>query len=335
MYAFVRNKTADLFNKVCQWFVSNNNSTVTNLIITDKDLSLISAVRRAFPSARHLLCRFHVLRAMRKKIKQLKATAEVKSSLLEITTQMVYSKSNEKYDKLYNDLTSVKNNEFKNYFDANWHNCVDKWSLFTRQSLLTLGIDTNNRIENFNRQLKAVLRNSDHLSLSLAVLINFEVSLTNDIGFRVKQQIELRTDSRISIDALSDLNAILTTTAADLVTEQYRKSIKKGQDCKVTENSNNAMETENNNNAPDDNITTYTVQLGRQSHTVSNNITKCDCSFVNNFALPCWHIIVARIFKNVPYFDNALHESIPERWLKCNVIYQDMLFTPSNANTIT
>ena len=64
------------------------------------------------------------------------------------------------------------------------------------RDLLTLGNNTNNRIENFNCQLKRILTPNLHLSEALVCLVNGNYAVSSDIDCRHKRELGLRIDAR-------------------------------------------------------------------------------------------------------------------------------------------
>ena len=58
-------------------------------------------------------------------------------------------------------------------FTTNWHHCHETWAHYFRQSLPTLGNNTNNRIENLNGRLKTFLSVNMHLPEALTELVSF------------------------------------------------------------------------------------------------------------------------------------------------------------------
>ena len=51
-----------------------DDSAVPRVILSDRDLALINAIKRAFPNAKHLLCRWHINKNVIAKCKKLFAT---------------------------------------------------------------------------------------------------------------------------------------------------------------------------------------------------------------------------------------------------------------------
>ncbi|XP_045025752.1 uncharacterized protein LOC123470097 [Daphnia magna] len=63
-WVFTKEETTVAISECLRIFVENNDVSVTKVTITDKDCSEISALEKYFPDAEHILCHFHVLKAV-------------------------------------------------------------------------------------------------------------------------------------------------------------------------------------------------------------------------------------------------------------------------------
>ena len=135
---------------------------------------------------------------------------------------LIYACNVAGYDAAFENLQQCNCFEFLTYFTENWHNCKTLWCLAFRRDLLTLRNNTNNRIENFNHQLKYVLTPNLYLSEALVRLVNSNYAVSSDIGYRHKRELGMRVDARCN--TLPNLfNVTLTNTALVLLTTQCMK----------------------------------------------------------------------------------------------------------------
>ncbi|XP_065639408.1 uncharacterized protein LOC124809334 [Hydra vulgaris] len=166
LFAFVQHETIDNFKWVVEWFCLQNNNIITKVIIVDKDIGLINVLSPTFLHSSVLLCRFHVIKYIKKVVIQLSVPPSTKCELMNLILKMVYANSEADYHEAYDSI--VNNHEFpesfKTYFLNNRHSCKEQWCTAYRKNKLTLGNNTNNRIENFNRQLKKIIKPNMHLS---------------------------------------------------------------------------------------------------------------------------------------------------------------------------
>jgi hypothetical protein len=87
-----------------------------------------------------------------------------KNEVLEILKAMVYAKSNEHFNQLYDQLKTI--NGLQNlipYFEKNWLVNKEQWVLYYREHIYTRGTNTNNRIERHNKEIKTKVHRNDHL----------------------------------------------------------------------------------------------------------------------------------------------------------------------------
>ena len=122
----------------------------------DKDLNELNVIKSKIPHASILLCKFHVLKYLKKKVSELDVKRAEKESLAATLQKLVNSKDNEEYSKAYNDLQS-HDAEFVRYFNKNWHSCQDLWVIHERANLCMHGNNTNNKVESHNQKLKSFL----------------------------------------------------------------------------------------------------------------------------------------------------------------------------------
>jgi len=309
MFGFVKYETADILQTVLQWFTSSIDTSVTQVIMVDKDIKMLHLLQSSFSTCAVLLCRFHVLRYIRKKIHGLCVASDVKNQLLALVSAMVYASSDADYDVAFETLQQSSCCDFVSYFVANWHNCKDLWCLAFRKGLLTLGNNTNNRIENFNRQLKRTILPNLHLSEALRRLVNGSYSVSSDIGYRHKRELGTRMDARC--DMLPGLFcSVLTNAALALVTSQHVKY--------------NELKTEMQFTTVGDDV--YEVRCTGKVYAVSLICTRCTCSFYCNYCLPCSHIFMCRKSVSPPLCDSPLLDAVPRRWKK--VTLETAVFTP-------
>jgi hypothetical protein len=196
MFGFVKHETVDILQHILQWFVDTVDTSVTRVIMVDKDLTMLNLLQERFRDCSVLLCRFHVLRYLRKKAQNLSKTSDEKTQLMGIIARLVYASSVDEYNLASECLQNLKCDAYLSYFNENWHTCKELWCLAFRTDLLTLGNNTNNRLENFNRQLKRCLSSNLHLSEAILRLIDGSYAVCSDVEYRHQREIGVRIDVR-------------------------------------------------------------------------------------------------------------------------------------------
>jgi len=138
----------------------NENHSRIEVVIADKDLRNITAVKEALPKAKIQLCMFHVLQTFRREI-----TAEKRKMnrinckrAIEVLTDMVYAVSEKQYFELYNELVKMDEILLMEYFNDNWHNIREMWILGLRDKHAHFFNRTNNRTEAFNGKIQSLVK---------------------------------------------------------------------------------------------------------------------------------------------------------------------------------
>ncbi|XP_028052880.1 uncharacterized protein LOC114257323 [Camellia sinensis] len=87
---------------------------VPTIIVTDRKLALMNAIQKIFPSARHLLCRWHISKNVLTKCKKMFETQQKWEKFNHEWNSVVYSSSEIQYDERLKSLLK----EFSSYPDA-------------------------------------------------------------------------------------------------------------------------------------------------------------------------------------------------------------------------
>jgi hypothetical protein len=103
---------------VCRFFFSTflaNNPVIPSVILTDKDVGQINALRKVFPSSRILLCWWHVLHDWygRLAVNQYPEAWEMLIRLPRQTTR-------EEHESLWHQLQTILPADFIDYMQENW-----------------------------------------------------------------------------------------------------------------------------------------------------------------------------------------------------------------------
>ena len=128
------------------------------VVISDKDFTERSVFSEEFPGSTLQLCLLHVLRSFRREITcdKLGLRPGERDYVLELLTKLVYSSSEEEYEKHYAEFLKSSPQSVIQYYDANWHSIRDEWVECYKSLNFTLGEKTNNRLESINGKLKSV-----------------------------------------------------------------------------------------------------------------------------------------------------------------------------------
>nr|CCA24104.1 hypothetical protein PITG_23301 [Albugo laibachii Nc14] len=157
-------------------------------VIIDKDFKQMKVLRVSMPQACILLCQFHVIKWLWEEIAgdRYRFTLWKKDRLRSVVKLMVYARTQREYealpeymrhmlklapdrdcnatnwtDKDDNTFCTATNQGmgadysfFEHYFVKNWESCRKQCCSYTRQNSITLGNNTNNRLEASSKHLK-------------------------------------------------------------------------------------------------------------------------------------------------------------------------------------
>ncbi|XP_051165308.1 uncharacterized protein LOC127284065 [Leptopilina boulardi] len=103
-------------------FKSVHHSTWKNIkcVMSDKDMVEREVIRTCLPHVRLLICVFHTLRTFSREItcSKCEITVQIREKALTILQKMVYSKTDEEYNELYQQIQLLPHS-IVNYFDEN------------------------------------------------------------------------------------------------------------------------------------------------------------------------------------------------------------------------
>ncbi|XP_028091421.1 PKS-NRPS hybrid synthetase CHGG_01239-like [Camellia sinensis] len=110
---------------------------VPTVIVTDRELALMNAMQKIFPSARHLLCRWHISKNVLTKCKKMFETRQKWKKFNHEWNSVVYSSSEIQYDERLKSLLK----EFSSYPDAVKY-VMDTWLVSYKDKFVAAWTDT-------------------------------------------------------------------------------------------------------------------------------------------------------------------------------------------------
>lgn len=138
----------------------------TKVIIGDKDFADRGIYGEKFPNAVLQICLYHVLVNFSREITTTKRniTKAERQNALDVIQRLVYSTSEESYDNVYQELIDLNLEEVLEYFNDNWHQIRDEWTLYGRNKYANYLNWTNNRTESMNQKFKMLSNRYANLS---------------------------------------------------------------------------------------------------------------------------------------------------------------------------
>ena len=279
-FSILSNETSQVMKAALEMFEEANMGTANNIryLIVDKDFVEISAAGNVFGNAKIVICQWHAMRRVDSVIHKLSLSSNkqhLKSELMHLFKTMVNATSEELYFSAWNTVVQrgQEHSEiepFVKYLGSNWHMHRDHFATHRLQTYPLFMTFTNNRAENFNKQLKQVIKKQSPVTEVVKKAIEISERQQTDatrLDVKSRDQIFMPTDAKdpTAIEALREGRGLLTHE----ILQKLR------------------IECEKVRNIPVEHLN------------VQKNATKCtllsgECKFARNFELPCSHLLATR-----------------------------------------
>jgi alpha-glucosidase len=167
-YAFLTNEREDNFKwalEACRSLLKNNDG-MPKVIVTDRDKSLMNAVETVFPRSTALVCRYHVFKNVRAKLKDLCKAKDKKlddlletlrlewDSLVESSSEEEYGHAVVKFRKVFEKFPKFLNYVEETVLDPVKVKLVRAWT----DKVMHIGNTTTNRVESQHGSLKEYIK---------------------------------------------------------------------------------------------------------------------------------------------------------------------------------
>ncbi|XP_052300876.1 PKS-NRPS hybrid synthetase cheA-like [Citrus sinensis] len=140
-----------------------DNNMLPSVIVTDREVALMNAIQNVFPTATHILCRWHISKNVLSNCKKLFETNEVWESFITNWNILVLSATKDHYMQHLRLLESefVRYQEVIDYVKNTWlDKYKEKFVAAWTDSIMHLGNTTSNRVETSHSALKRQLQSS-------------------------------------------------------------------------------------------------------------------------------------------------------------------------------
>ena len=211
--------------------------------------------------------------------------------VLEVLTQLAYSKSEQEYDKHYQVLLeSGYKSTIIDYYNRNWHPIRHQWVECFKGVNFTMGERTNNRLECINSKVKSVCSKYANLATFFDQFFAVLASIRSE---RDHATLMALVKKRVSVYSPSSPEGkfaeLLTPYAFGYVEKQL--ALRK----KVTIAKDHGL--------------CFTISSSAGNLSVTSE--SCQCKFWNSMQLPCRHIFAVRERQLLPLYSST---SVSERW---------------------
>ncbi|KAH9379452.1 hypothetical protein HPB48_022114 [Haemaphysalis longicornis] len=264
-----------------QWFLKkfqelNPGWTQTKCIMADKDLLERQCLKEYFPQAKVLVCVYHTLRTFGREVsaKKLGITAEDRQTSLKLLQKMVLSKSDNEFEKHEKEFDQEVHPSIKAYYDKNWRPVRHEWYTGPQFVESSFNNTTNNRLENFNGQLKSVMKSNNSLEEFFRQLFKLLGTLADEHDHGAAYSMLKRPCNLYSLDSgIQRYQKHLTPYAYERIVKEYHQM---------------------------GNVELPAADNGAYNYNSSSGVivvscTDCTCSSRISMMLPCRHMLAARI----------------------------------------
>ncbi len=297
-FALLSNETANVVGAAMEMFADANRELIDNIkyFVVDKDFVEISSIADRFGGAQIIICQWHAMRAIDRQIHKLNVPSHcqrLKKELGALSKQMIQCHSREEYFEAWQKMVEMCQKhsflqQFVQYMTINWHNHREMFCTYKLQQYSLFYTFTNNRAENFNKQLKAHIRKQSPLPNVVKKLLDIaEAQATETLRLDVKstQQVFLPRDTEDPI-----VKKVMTK-GRGLLSHATLKQLQE--------------ECEEVKNVPIEHISTAPRQ------------TTCSkksgpCNFSKNLDLPCRHLLATKKNNDEPLLEMSM---ISNHWL--------------------
>ena len=296
-YAVVRSETIITFSNLYEELLNKNNNLGSSVqtVVIDKCPAEIKAVERKF-SVHIVICRFHVVQAMFRHIKNVlkyKESTDLKIDILTLITCPLESKFNTTLDKLPEG--------FRKYMDKHWIKYKHSWAACFMGNVITYGNKTNNVLERHNRILKTLCTSADSIPCMFKEFINHLELLT------------IEQDRETLLQDLTKKNYNTQYPAAQSIVDEI-KEFATDLGCKLLIEQTNLLVDFHINGSIVVEEDGVTLQI-EDKEDVKFKITnfKCCCTEFKTTGFPCFHLLV--YYAKYSY-RNKLKDHIPKKYHK-------------------
>ncbi|XP_039300754.1 uncharacterized protein LOC120356037 [Nilaparvata lugens] len=282
-------------DKMVEVFKKHNpawENTVT--IMTDKDFQERKSFKNGFQRAEMLICLFHTLRSFKREINCEKMGISSGERVLyqEYAQKLTYSKNEDEYNSIYDEIKRLKLIKFIDYFEKNWHPIKEEW-VPALQTAVSFGNRTNNRLESINSKVMQVVQRHSRLP---DLFKNLECLLLSLRAERDGKAAKVLLKVPLNVDIVHEDEScylhVLTPYAFGLIHDRFalKDKVQIVSEISISE-----------------------FQIASSQGLLTTSESRCSCRFFYSYNLPCHHVLHVREKLSLPLFDSIL---VPQRWTK-------------------
>ncbi|GAB6021989.1 hypothetical protein CHUAL_014177 [Chamberlinius hualienensis] len=311
---FVKRDCVESVGCLADEFRSRNpKSQLIEAFFTDRNLTHRECLQEKFPSAQMENSPFHVLKQFSSDVssKKLGITESDRQTVLKFFEDMLWANSENHYNKLYEQLSSLRLCGFMSYFESKWQPIAREWMACSRNHCVNYMNKVTNKVENLAYKLQSFVNKYSQLQ---PFFIDFMVnkwtgSVDNDHrDMIVFQKVPVTNVRHEHWNLEEQITSYLTPFAYEKVLKQFEV--------------HDMVEF-------DGTLDIYGVGkvINTTGRVVETTLANCTCGFWTKMTLPCRHMFAFRKELNEPLFNNDLCH---KRWTR--EYMQSSLFDAEDAS---
>ena len=298
-WSFISSESKDILSEALRHFRDANKDIeqILQFVVIDKDFSEINALYEVLPFVHFIICRFHAIKAVNRYVGNLvldMSNQHLKLKMKNLFQHMLYAPTEDLYFESWHELCSLAkvnstaDNAVK-YFHNYWHVHRQNFARHCLKKKEILATFTNNRSENFNKQIKDIVRRKTkmHKVVEILFLMENEQKLEKlERDWKAENKIYLPYDCLDDCDKdeiIKKGNKLLSKPILREILDQYDRLFQV-------------------------NATGLNFERGQ----ISCPLLAGACTMSASKGLPCRHLFFCRKQNNETMLDNAM---IPKRWL--------------------
>ena len=303
-WAFVSNEKKEQIKSLLRIFKEQNPQSegLVEYVIIDKDYSEINSISSVFHNASYVICRWHAIRAVERYVRKMHLSGHeqhIKKKLMNLFKRLVFEPTEKGYMDAWKEICNMKSNnplleKAKSYLNDNWHLYRKHFAYHILKAKPLQKNFTNNRSENFNKQLKDIITIKGSLRKAVEGLLLYAEDQRKRTIFRKTQQATkffrpTTVEDSYEQEILKLTKPLITKEIQQKILSQYEKS----------------LEFDSNE---DFIANIYTLEKN-QIHCPKKSEK---CPFSLNWGLPCSHLLFIRKRNNELLIEKDMFR---ERWL--------------------
>jgi hypothetical protein len=160
-WCLISNERQETMQEALKLFKEANAEIIDQVayVVVDKDFTELAALAREMPGAEFIICRFHAIQAVTRKLQSLKLSKEIAKTFANAFNKMVFSPDEDEYNANWDTMINFEPMMpevmcFIEYIDNNWHAHKDHFAMHLLKCKKFYDSYTNNRTEGQNQKLK-------------------------------------------------------------------------------------------------------------------------------------------------------------------------------------